>query len=244
MELQRNRQRIWEIDAVRGRCIPGMILIHLIYDVVNLYGFVSWPYPAWYSLLKNNYGALFVILSGVSVTLGSRCVRRGIRVFLWGMVITAVTLGMYRMGMAGRGIIVYFGVLHCIGMCMILWYWLRKLPDRTLACLAAVLIGTGWWLRTQYFDSVAFVMLGLQFPGFMTADYFPLMPNLGYFLAGSVVGRKLYREKKSLLPGLDARFGLLRGLGTMGRHSLLIYLVHQPVLALMCQVVLILRKLG
>lgn len=244
MEPIRLRGRIWEIDVLRGLCIPGMILIHLIYDVVDLYGFVNWPYPAWYSLLKNNYGMLFVLLSGISVTLGRRCVRRGVTVLLWGMVITAVTLGMYRIGMAGRGVIVYFGVLHCLGMCMILWYWLRKLPNWALAGLAAGLIAAGWWLRTQCFDSVAFVMLGLQFPGFMTADYFPLMPNLGYFLAGSVVGRTLYREKKSLLPGCDARSTVLRGLGTMGRHSLCIYLVHQPILALMCQVVFILRKLG
>lgn len=244
MESARIRQRIWEIDVLRGLCIPGMILIHLIYDVVDLYGFVRWPYPDWYSLFKNNYGALFVVLSGISVTLGSRCVRRGITVFLWGMVITAVTLGMYSLGMADRGVIIYFGVLHCLGMCMILWYWLRKLPNGALLGLSVVLMVTGWWLRTQTFDSVAFVMLGMKFPGFMTADYFPLMPNLGYFLGGSVLGRTLYREKKSLLPALDARFGVLRGLGAMGRHSLCIYLVHQPILALMCQVVLMIRKLG
>ena len=74
------KDRIWEIDALRGLLIPGMILIHVIYDVVNLYGFIHWPYPAWYSVFKNNYGGLFVALSGVSVTLGSRSIRRGIQV--------------------------------------------------------------------------------------------------------------------------------------------------------------------
>ena len=90
--MQAKRQRIWEIDAVRGFCIPGMILIHLIYDVVNLYGFIHWPYPTWYSLFKNNYGALFLLISGVSVTLGSRSIRRGITVFLSGMIVSIVSL--------------------------------------------------------------------------------------------------------------------------------------------------------
>ena len=40
-------KRIWEIDALRGLLIPGMIMIHLIYDVVDLYGFIHWPYPVW-----------------------------------------------------------------------------------------------------------------------------------------------------------------------------------------------------
>ena len=39
--IQKNR--IWEIDALRGFLIPGMIMIHLIYDVVDLYGFIHWP---------------------------------------------------------------------------------------------------------------------------------------------------------------------------------------------------------
>ena len=38
-----SKNRIWEIDFLRGLLIPGMIMIHLIYDVVDLYGFIHWP---------------------------------------------------------------------------------------------------------------------------------------------------------------------------------------------------------
>lgn len=70
------KDRIWEVDFLRGLLIPGMIAIHLIYDIVDLYGFVHWPYPRWYDLFKNNYGAAFVLLSGLSATLGSGRVQR------------------------------------------------------------------------------------------------------------------------------------------------------------------------
>lgn len=239
-----SRNRIWEIDFLRGLLIPGMIMIHLIYDVVDLYGFVHWPYPVWYSLFKNNYGALFVALSGLSVTLGSRSVRRGIQVFLGGMCCTVVTVGMYLLGMAGRGIIIYFGVLHCLGVCMILWPLLRKCPDWALIGLGAALVISGWWLRGRVLvDLPALLPLGFRYYGFASSDYFPLMPNLGYFLLGAVLGRKLYPAKESRWPDGPADHPLVRFFSLWGRNSLLIYLVHQPVLAAMCELIVMIRKM-
>ena len=233
--MQGKKQRIWEIDVARGLCIPGMILIHLIYDVVNLYGFIYWPYPTWYSLFKNNYGALFILISGVSVTLGSRSVRRGLTVFLSGMTVTAVTVGMYLLGMAGRGIIIYYGVLHCLGTCMILWPLFRGLRPAQLLALGIPLVMVGWWLRGESFQMPFLMPLGFTFPGFSSSDYFPLMPNLGYFLLGAAFGKGFYAEKQSLFPHVAAQNPLIRFFGWCGRNSLMIYLLHQPILALGCE---------
>ena len=233
--MEGKNNRIWEIDAARGLCIPGMILIHLIYDVVNLYGFVHWPYPVWYSLFKNNYGAAFLLIAGVSVTLGRRCVRRGITVFASGMLVTAVTVGMYLTGMAGRGIIIYFGVLHCLGCCMMLWTVFGKLRPSGLLVLGAVLTLAGWYLRGTVWNLPALLPLGFVFPGFSSSDYFPLMPNLGYFLLGAAFGKRFYAQRRSLLPGVDPAHPLIRPLCWMGRHSLAIYLLHQPLLAAGCE---------
>lgn len=235
--------RIWEIDALRGLCIPGMIAIHLIYDVVNLYGFVHWPYPAWYSLFKNNYGALFILISGLSVTLGSRSVKRGLTVFAGGMVVTAVTVGMYLLGFAGKGIVIYFGVLHCLGVCMMLWPAFQKRSQARLIAVGLGMTVLGWWLRTVSFDVPALLLpLGLRYPGFSSSDYFPLMPNLGYFLLGAAFGRKFYGSRQTLLRRANAQNPLIRGLCWCGRHSLMIYLLHQPVLAAGCEIYAIVSK--
>lgn len=239
-QTSRGTGRIWEIDFLRGLCIPGMILIHLIYDVVNLYGFVDWPYPLWYSLFKNNYGALFILISGLSVTLGRRSVRRGMTVFGCGMIVSLVTVGMYLFGMAGRGIVIYFGVLHCLGVCMILWPCFKKLPVWALAALGVVLAAAGLWLRGQVFHMPLLMPLGFTFPGFSSSDYFPLMPNLGYFLLGAAAGRRLYPERRSLLPNVEEK-GFIRFFSWMGRQSLPIYLLHQPVLALGCEIFAMLK---
>ena len=110
------KKRIWELDAFRGICVLGMVAVHFVYDLVDLYGIIPWEYPEWFSFVKKWGGLLFLLISGISATLGSRSVRRGLLVFLFGMVITGVTYGMYRFNLAGKGIIIYFGVLQCLGI--------------------------------------------------------------------------------------------------------------------------------
>lgn len=225
------KKRIWELDAFRGICVLGMVIVHFIYDLTDLYRVIDWSYPAWFSLIKNWGGVLFLLISGISATLGSRSVRRGLIVFLCGMVCTLVTWGMYRLGMAGKGIIIYYGVLHCLGCCMILWWFFRKLPSPVLALSSAVLIAVGLWLKGQTFDFPWLMPLGFLYRGFASSDYFPLLLNFGFFLAGSLLGRTVYRKKETLLPMVNEQSGILRFLCACGRHSLWIYLLHQPILS-------------
>lgn len=221
-------KRIWELDALRGLALLGMMGIHFVYDLVDLFGVWNWQQPAWYLFFKNNYGAVFFLISGISVTLGSHPVKRGAQVFLCGFLCTGVTLGMYLLGFAGKGIIIYMGVLQCLGLCMMLWPLFRRCPDWALAALGLAMTITGWYLRTQAFPFWLLTPLGFAPYGFTSSDYFPLLPNFGYFLLGAVAGKRAYAGRKSLFPRETPPLGLFRWLG---RHSLMIYLLHQPVLA-------------
>lgn len=221
-------KRIWELDALRGLALLGMMGIHFVYDLVDLFGVWNWQQPAWYLFFKNNYGAVFFLISGISVTLGSHPVKRGAQVFLCGFLCTGVTLGMYLLGFAGKGIIIYMGVLQCLGLCMMLWPLFRRCPDWTLTALGLAMMIAGWYLRTQSFSFWLLTPLGFAPYGFTSSDYFPLLPNLGYFLLGAVVGKRVYAGRTSLFPRETPPLGLFRW---MGRHSLMIYLLHQPVLA-------------
>ena len=72
---------------------------------------------------------------------------------------------------------------------------------------------------------------GLRAQGFYCGgDYFPLLPGFGWFLLGAVIGRTAYRKKQSLLPRVNAANPVIRFFSFCGRHSLLIYMLHQPVL--------------
>lgn len=226
------KKRIWELDALRGLLLLGMIGIHLIYDLVDLYGILPWQLPRWYLLFKNNYGHCFLILSGVCATLGSRCVRRGLQVFACGFLCTAATALMYALGAAGKDILIYFGVLHCLGCCMMLWSLFRSWKPGWLLGVGLVLIAAGYYLQGMAFSFPWLTVVGFVPYGFASSDFFPLLPNLGFFLAGAWIGKRFYQEKRTRfpVPGKEP----LPFLRWCGVHSLEIYLLHQPILAGAC----------
>lgn len=225
------KQRIWELDALRGICVLGMVAVHFVYDLVELYALVDWQYPALFAFVKDWGGVLFLLISGICVTLGSRSVRRGLIVLACGALVSAVTAGMYLLNLADRSILIYFGVLHCLGLCMILWPLFRRLPPWALAAAGAVLVAAGLYLRGIRVDFPWLVFLGFTPEGFLSSDYFPLLPNLGFFLLGAFLGRTVYKSGQSLLPRVNAQTPCLRFFRFCGRQSLLIYLLHQPALA-------------
>ncbi len=235
------KQRIWELDAFRGFCVLGMIVVHFIYDLTALYRIVKWEAPALFSFVQNWGGVLFLLLSGVCATLGSRSFRRGLIVYGCGLLCTAVTAGMIVLGFANESIIVRFGVLHCLGLCMILWSLLRRLPTWILALLGSLMVITGLLICDTVVEVTWLYPLGLTAANFFSSDYFPLLPHLGFFLLGSVLGRALYRNKQSLLPGADQKNPVIRFLCFCGRQSLPIYLLHQPVLTAVCEIITLLK---
>ncbi len=233
------KKRIWELDALRGLCILGVVFVHAVYDLVELYGIIEWEYSPLFSFVMNWGGILFLLMSGISVTLGSHCIRRGLIVFAGGLIISAVTYGMYRLDFADKSIIIYFGVLHCLGICMLLWPIFRKLPHWALALIGIVLVLIGFDLQElPRVDTHYLMPLGLPWRGFTTSDYFPLLPNLGYFLIGSALGKSVYKNKKSLLPKVNTENFIIRFFLMCGKHSLWIYLLHQPVISGICVLIM------
>ncbi len=236
------KKRIWELDAFRGICLIGMVAVHFVYDLTVLYQLITWEPPAAFTFVQKWGGLLFLLLSGICVTLGSRSLRRGLIVLAAGLVISAVTWGMYHFDFAAKSIIIYFGVLHCLGLCMILWVIFRKCPWWLLAVLGIAIAALGLYFDTITVENPWLFPLGLATKEFSSSDYFPLFPNLGYFLLGAALGKTLYRKKESLLPKINQRNPILRLLQWMGRQSLWIYLLHQPILSGICMLISLLKS--
>ena len=148
---------------------------------------------------------------------------RGLRIFAWGLVIS---LGVW---VAGAGYL-HFGILHLIGASILLAYPLLPYRWFNLA-LWALLVAAGGYVQTLRVDTVWLVWLGLQPPRYAPNDYFPLIPWFGVVLLGIFIGNTFYRSTGRLmpLPNLGAT-PPARLLQFLGRHSLIIYLIHQPLL--------------
>lgn len=232
------KNRIWELDALRGICILGMMVVHFVFDL-NEFAGLGLTMPGWFDFCQRYGHILFILISGICATLASRSFRRGVIVFCAGLLVTGVTLFMVCVLKFNRSLSIYFGILHLLGLCMILFPLFKKLPVWALAVLGASFVALGVWLAALEPVAVSFPSaqglllgaIGIRPAGFYSGDYFPIFPNLGWFLLGAVLGHTAYRRRESLLPKVNADFFLLRFFRFCGRHSLWIYLLHQPVLA-------------
>ena len=84
---------------------------------------------------------------------------------------------------------------------MLVYPAFKKLPPATLTVLGLVIAITGYAIRGIIVPQRWLFPLGLTYEGFTSSDYFPLFPQLGYFLIGAAIGKTAYREKRTLLPG-------------------------------------------
>ncbi len=219
---QQQPKRIWEVDFLRGVALLAMAYYHVVYDLREFYGV-----PISYSDGMNFYvgrgsALLFMLLAGLSCTLTGRSAKRGLKVLGLGLVITAVTF-FYDPSHA-----VTFGILHFLGTSMLLYPLVSRLSPALLTLLGIVVFFLGR-LAAQTQVSVGFLFpLGLRSEGFISSDYYPLLPWFGVFLCGAALGKLLYAEKCSLLKSSPPDTLLNK----LGRHTLPIYLVHQPVIML------------
>jgi uncharacterized membrane protein len=232
--LKSTKGRIWKIDFLRGVAVVMMIVFHLLYDLNYFAGDPFALYAGFWWVFARVTAGIFVFLAGVSLTLsysrirdrlsGSeltrKYARRGLWIFSWGLLITAITWGL----LAENGAI-WFGVLHLIGISIILARSLLRFRWLNLV-LGIAFICAGVYLGTMIFSFPWLIPLGFRPTGFYTLDYLPIFPWFGIVLLGLFVGNTLYKKKIS---GTDPP-NPAKPVCFLGRHSLFIYLLHQPVL--------------
>ncbi len=227
------------LDEVRGLDLISMMLYHAMWDIVYIYGVqIGWYAGAPGRLWQQSICWVFILLSGFCLPLGRSPVRRGAVVFGAGALVTLVTWAVMPAD------IVVFGVLTFIGTAMILTGLARPALERLpawagLAASAALFVltrnvnegtlGFGGWeiaaLPAAWYGDLLTAFLGFPDPGFYSTDYFSLIPWLFLFWCGYFLHRLIGRGRmepllRSLCPPL----------GWVGRHSLLLYLLHQPVI--------------
>lgn len=224
------KKRIWELDALRGLCIVGMVIVHFFYDL-RIFAGIDLALPEWFVFVRQYGHVLFILISGICVTLGSKSVKRGIYVLCAALLISYVTMFMDEILQMGS-FRIWFGILHLLGLCMLLYPLFKKFPFWALGLIGIGFIALGFWMEGIRVDVDYLFPIGLRSGRVYTgSDYFPLFPGFGWFLLGAALGKLLYRKKETRLPTWNENIGILRFLRFCGKHSLEIYMLHQPILA-------------
>lgn len=229
----RRSGRLVIVDSMRGVAIALMVIYHFFFDLAHA-GFVRFDFyhDAFWLHFRTFILSLFLFLVGVSLVLSvqkaintRRFSARLLRVGGAALLVSLATWWMF----GDR--FVFFGVLHFIALVSLLGLLFVRRPLFSLV-LGIVLLVIGNSLQIPWFDQPGWRWIGLMTHKPATEDYVPLLPWFGVVLVGIFAGDRLVQKERlqrlnSMLPASSTS---VSSLAFSGRHSLLIYLLHQPVL--------------
>ncbi|UNC93824.1 DUF1624 domain-containing protein [Candidatus Contubernalis alkalaceticus] len=228
-------KRFYELDFLRGSAIILMIIVHILH-ILNLLG-NNYNYPlgtGFWLYFSRSAASMFILLAGISLTLSTKIsaspplikiLKRGLKIFSWGLIITFITWFALKEGF------VVFGILHFIGLSLIISYPFLSFSPALNLLLGIAIILLSLPISQLILQTPWLLWLGLRPAGFHSIDYFPLFPWFGIFLTGIALGNTYYPKsvRKYPIPDLSKIFPV-KCLCFIGRNSLAIYLMHIPAL--------------
>lgn len=232
--------RIAEVDAVRGLAVGLMVLYHAVFLSRMMVVLPLDPFAVGWLVVARLASTTFLLLVGVSLVLSFQrssrhwwrrvAVRAGI-LYFWASIIslvTSLTIPEYP---------VYFGVLHLIALSMVLSIGVVNRPVRAVfAAVVSIFLGSFlrepiWQAGTALLPAQVARAVGILPPGTQTVDYWPLLPWVGVVFLGVALGNYLFLNGK---PKYHNHWVFetkaTKKLAIIGKHALLVYLVHVPLL--------------
>jgi uncharacterized membrane protein len=227
------RARIAAIDAARGVALCGMVVYHLIWDFAH-FGLVAptAPFAPATRALSHSVASAFLALVGVSLALAHpHGLRRQPFLKRLALIVGAAALVTAASTAIDPAEPILFGILHCIAVASLIAALFVAAPPWAALALGAVMVAAPFVYSSPAFNPPALVWLGLGTVSPYTLDWRPLSPWAGVVLIGlglaqaatpRLAGWRWTAWRPTLWPGRATAFA--------GRHSLVIYLVHQPIL--------------
>lgn len=209
------------MDLLKGIALLFMIYFHIIYDLDVIFRTGVDSASFFNDFTAKASGSLFIFTAGISSSLTRSNFKRALRILGIALAITLLTY------LYDPAMVITYGILHLLATGIILSPLFLRMDSFVLIALGVILIlGTPALIRLPVPHHWLLFPTGIASDTGVSSDYYPLLPWLGVFLLGMGAGKGLYREKRSLFRAeLGDTF-----INKIGRHTLLIYLIHQPLI--------------
>ncbi|HEM6754203.1 TPA: DUF1624 domain-containing protein [Legionella pneumophila] len=209
------KNRFELIDIVRGLAVFGMIIFHFFFDL-TLFGYASFQIgkTLGWIVFNNIISSSFLLLVGYSMGLADLSPKKFLkRIFRVGVCAALLSVSTY---FIYPNYWIYFGILHCIAVCMVITYPFARYPRHslTMGILLLILFAFIWhdWVYWYHEHMIH------------TLDFQPIFPNIAFVFLG------IYLSSKKLHLYYQVNFPGKTVFAMMGRHALIIYMIHQPLL--------------
>lgn len=233
--MDADRGRIWQVDFLRGVAVVGMVAYHFLFDLEFIFQLPIGVYRMPLLLLSRTVAAIFLLIVGFSAAVKFERLKHGtVRkviasfgrkaafILAPALLVTGATFATFPEQT------VLLGILHFIALSLVLIIpFLYIKSNRTVFSMGILFLYLGSVLSNLRTDNIWLLVFGVTPYSFSSFDYFPIFPWFGVILFGLALGRRygqVFQTAKTPSSSFAGQIILL------GKHSLLIYLLHQPVL--------------
>jgi len=215
------------IDCIRGGAIIAMMLYHFGFDL-NMQGYIAQDinHNATWHVARSLILGTFLFVAGFSISLAANqyISRRLIRLVRISACAILVSISSYFMFPDSW---IFFGVLHFVVVGSLIC-WLVMPHKKLLFTLGILLLALGLFYQSPVFNQPLLQWVGMMTYKPITEDYVPLLPWLGVMMIGVGIGQWTLTKKDILLFD-DKPSTVLFPVQWLGRHSLIVYMLHQPI---------------
>ena len=238
-KTETSTRRIGIFDVIKGFTLISMVLFHLCYDLAYIKGLhMPWFSGTLMVAWQRSIAWVFLFIAGISCTLSRNNLKRA-------GVYAVVALGVFLVTwIVSVDTPISFGIIYCMAACTFVWWCLDKVGLAPRGYVAAIVcfilfillldlpngyVGIGDFMLkvpSAPYDCGFLSWAGFPAPSFSSGDYYPLLPYLFLYLSGASAGAVWI---KAGYPDW-AKNACLQPLNWLGQHTLVIYVIHQPLI--------------
>ena len=247
--------RLQRIDEIRGFTLISMIIYHFMWDLRYIADFnISWYGGIASNIWQKSICITFIFISGFCFSFGKKRLKRSLIIFMCGALISAVTFILMPENRVVFGVLTFLGSAGFITIIVdkLNKIIVSKINESTfnLTMLIGMLllfisffnVNFGYiffpkktLLPKYLYDGYFMTFIGFPDPSFFSTDYFAILPWIFLYLSGYFMQKTIGNKQDVVKYLLNDRFKFI---SYLGRNSLIIYMVHQPVLYLVTLIIM------